>query len=318
MRLLNTSTLELQFFNSPEAVEDGYVALSHVWNEREDSFQDLQRYHNESQAGKRPHDRVSEKIRMCCEVAAKDGHKWVWIDTCCIDKTSSAELTEAINSMFRYYALSKLCYAFLRDVPTEAFHDRSSASFENSEWHRRGWTLQELVAPRTVLFLSSSWECVGSKADLAEELERITSIPSGILRLELRPTDMSIAQRMSWAARRQTTRTEDEAYCLLGIFDITMPTLYGEGRKAFRRLQEEIMKVSPDTTLFAWGSIGSMQEVVHHFPDDQGLNAPLFAISPRDYQASGNVKWYHPTTMSGENTSPEASYHQTLNMCDVD
>ncbi|KAI0702642.1 heterokaryon incompatibility protein-domain-containing protein [Earliella scabrosa] len=117
MRLLDTKTLKLKSFVSPEAVKEGYVILSHVWDEKEDSFQDLEAIHARCfMYGERPHDLVSKKIKKCCEVAARRGYKWVWIDTCCIDKTSSAELSEAINSMYRYYALSLVCFAYLSDI----------------------------------------------------------------------------------------------------------------------------------------------------------------------------------------------------------
>ena len=290
MWLLETRTLILRYFVSPEAVREGYSILSHVWDAEEQSFQDLKSIHARcAESGESPHDLVSEKIRKCCEVAAQRGYKWVWIDTCCIDKTSSAELSETINSMYHYYALSMVCFAYLRDVSISDESRMDRLQFEKSEWHRRGWTLQELVAPRTVLFLSQDWRWVGSKASHAFDLERITRIPGPILRLQLRPSEVSIAQRMSWAANRRTTRLEDEAYCLLGIFDINMPTLYGEGRKAFRRLQEEIMKASPDTTLFAWGDIIDLQwRTPVKLPG--GGASGFFATSPAAYCDSGDVK----------------------------
>ncbi|KAI0742499.1 hypothetical protein C8Q80DRAFT_1328725 [Daedaleopsis nitida] len=145
--------------------------------------------------------------------------------------------------MFHYYALATVCYAYLRDVPlskdddlADLFYIRRQRSFQQrSKWHNRGWTLQELVAPRHVLFLSQTWGVLGSKADFAISLEYITGVPEQVLRMEDNFANFSIAQRMSWAATRVTTRIEDEAYCLLGIFGINMPTLYGEGRNAFRR-----------------------------------------------------------------------------------
>ena len=301
MRLLDTRTLIHQYFISPEAVTEGYAILSHVWDsEKEDSYHFLQEIQTRcASSGERPHDLVSEKTKMACEVAARNGYRWIWIDSCCIDKTSSAELTEAINSMYRYYALSLVCYAYLNDVPTEpAFVNFSSfgsrfyrVPFTESRWHRRGWTLQELIAPQTVLFLSSTWDYLGSKWDLAEDLYNITHIPTSILRHHERPTDMSVAQRMSWAAGRVTTRPEDQAYCLLGIFDVTMPTLYGEGRNAFRRLQEEIMKrQTHDTTLFAWGLQTPLADFIDNLEDEMQavvLAQPLFATSPHDFDASG-------------------------------
>ena len=200
-----------------------------------------------------PRDLVSVKIRNFLIHAEKHGFEWAWADTCCIDKTSSAELTEAINSMFRYYALSTICYVYLGDVSNGDDVSAKASEFSRSRWHQRGWTLQELLAPKTVLFMSCDWVYLGDKYYLAPALKEITSVPESILRSEQDITDASVAARMSWASRRQTTRVEDEAYCLFGLFGINMPTLYGEGRNAFYRLQEEIMRTSVDTSLFVWG-----------------------------------------------------------------
>ena len=163
-------------------------------------------------------------------------------DLCCIDKTSSAELSEAINSMYRWYQESGVCYAYLADVPPNAF--------SKSRWFTRGWTLQELIAPSTVIFLDQKWQEIGTKSSLQRVISEITGIPTDIL-LGGDLEDASIAQRMSWASKRETTRVEDAAYCLMGIFSIHMPMLYGEGERAFIRLQEEIMRVSDDHSLFA-------------------------------------------------------------------
>ncbi|RPD73775.1 HET-domain-containing protein [Lentinus tigrinus ALCF2SS1-7] len=266
MWVLSTARAELHFFGSPEVVPDGFAALSHTWNNKpedgppEQSFQDVRKIQEScAKEGTNPRDFVGEKIRRCCELAESHGYKWVWIDTCCIDKTSSAELSEAINSMFRYYSLARICYGYLRDVPDldNICHDHKQAyRFNESIWFKRGWTLQELIAPRFFLFLSQSWTVLGTKADIANTLETWHRIPATVLRLEVSHTQFGIAQRMSWFRLRQTTRVEDEAYCLLGLFDIHMPPLYGEGRNAFRRLQEEIMRQSADTTLFSWPGHG--------------------------------------------------------------
>ncbi|RPD78549.1 HET-domain-containing protein [Lentinus tigrinus ALCF2SS1-7] len=282
MWVLSTNRAELHFFPSPEEVPDGYAALSHVWNKPgdgppEQSFQDLRKIQDScSNDGTNPRDFVGEKIRRCCELAEKHGYKWVWIDTCCIDKTSSAELSEAINSMFRYYALAHVCYGYLRDVPdlyNIAHEDAQAHVFRQSVWFQRGWTLQELIAPRFFLFLSEFWQVLGSKADFAEMLERAQGIPAAVLRLEASHTEFSVAQRMSWFRDRQTTRLEDEAYCLLGLFDIHMPPLYGEGRNAFRRLQEEIMRQSADTTLFAWDGQGLEEDTRYPVSSLSGLDS---------------------------------------------
>ena len=119
MRLLHTHTLKLHSFTSPEQVKGGYAILSHVWEEHEQTYEDLQAIHTQCEAsGEDPRERVSPKIRRFCEVAAQQGYQWGWADTCCIDRTSSAELSEAINSMFHYYSLSYVCFVYLADVPT--------------------------------------------------------------------------------------------------------------------------------------------------------------------------------------------------------
>src|ERR1700733_11317378 len=182
-------------------------------------------------------------------MAAADGFHYIWIDTCCIDKASSAELSEAINSTYRWYHESGVCYAYLADVPPNAVDDE----FAKSRWFTRGWTLQELIAPSTVIFLGKEWQKMGTKSSRQRIISEVTGIPTNILLGgDLERT--SIAQKLSWASKRETTRVEDIAYCLMGIFGINMPMLYGEGERAFIRLQEEIMKVSDDHSLFAWES----------------------------------------------------------------
>ncbi|RPD71962.1 HET-domain-containing protein [Lentinus tigrinus ALCF2SS1-7] len=306
MWLLNTARATLTYFPGPEDVPGGYAILSHVWRENEQSFKDLQALREAcALTGQNPRDRASDKIRVFCELAETHGYQWVWVDSCCIDKSSSSELSEAINSMYRYYTLAEVCYAYLFDVPTGDVKDRCSRAwtfFKESKWHTRGWTLQELLAPNTVLLLSRDWATLGTKATLSQDLWLATKIPEDVLQRRRSIGEYSIAQRMSWAARRQTTRLEDEAYCLMGIFDINMPTLYGEGRKAFHRLQGEIMKKSIDTSLFAWGitdttntrfaldaPTSSLQCKRHHF-----RFAHAFAQSPYDFLDCTDVCFVSP------------------------
>jgi hypothetical protein len=122
-----------------------------------------------------------------------------------------------------------------------------------AKWWTRGWTLQELIAPATVDFYDKDWKVLGIRRSLEDKIAFITGIDIRILRGD-DPSSCSVAQRMSWAAYRVRTRAEDMAYCLLGLFNVNMPMLYGEGKRAFVRLQEEIMKVTEDYTLFAWSS----------------------------------------------------------------
>ena len=293
MWLLNTARAELKFFPTPESVPGGYAILSHVWDKHEDSFQDIQALRARcAQDGTNPRDRASEKIRNFCVLAQRDGYKWGWDDTCCIDKTSSSDLSEAITAMYRYYSLADVCYAYLRDVPTDCDLDAPESAFRKSRWHRRGWTLQELIAPPFVILLSMTWKPLGSKMDLAPLLEEITRIPQTILRFDRAPLSCSVAERMAWASNRKTTRPEDEAYCLMGLFGIYMPPLYGEGKNAFLRLQEEIVRRLDDPSIFAWGEILDQRD---QLGDPQAVNwrlshDRLFARSPSDFRFGHHVR----------------------------
>ncbi|KAI6022051.1 heterokaryon incompatibility protein-domain-containing protein, partial [Pisolithus marmoratus] len=203
-----------------------------------------------------------QKIIRSCKQAEKDGYSWLWIDTCCINKDSSAELSEAINSMYRWYRNAQRCYVYLSDVDASAFPtEQDFSKFGKSNgwpvWFSRGWTLQELIAPKEVEFFNKNWVSIGTKQELTSTLEEITRIPSKVLRdgqvLSTEPWRRPcVAQVMSWAADRTTSRVEDRAYSLLGLFDVNIPLLYGEGSKAFQRLQLEIIRVSSDHSIFAW------------------------------------------------------------------
>lgn len=237
MRLLHTQTFELREFLGDSIPE--YVILSHTWEKEEVTFQDMM------STGSGAQEKLGwGKIQFCCRQAVQDGFSWAWIDTCCIDKTSSAELSESINSMYAWYKNSCICYAYLQDC-----HNRWE--IPESRWWTRGWTLQELIAPSCVEFFDAGWREMGSKQSMHEHVTRITGIHEGILSGG-DIFECNVAVRMSWAAKRETTRIEDQAYCLLGLFGVNMPLLYGEGDRAFKRLQEEILKVSEDYTLFTW------------------------------------------------------------------
>ncbi|KAI6138370.1 hypothetical protein BKA82DRAFT_58501, partial [Pisolithus tinctorius] len=182
--------------------------------------------------------------------AVKDGYEWLWIDTCCIDKRSSSELSEAINSMFRWYRDAQVCYAYLNDVD-----ESDIPTGRDYHWFPDGscgWTLQELIAPKQVEYFNEDWVSIGNKQDLASRLQRITGIPAKVLRVGLAAKRLCVAQIMSWGAEWETTRLEDRAYSLIGLFGVNMPMLYGEVKKAFQRLQWEIIRVSNDQSIFAW------------------------------------------------------------------
>ncbi|GJP98587.1 ankyrin repeat-containing protein [Aspergillus niger] len=230
-----------------------YAILSHTWSKEEVTYQEINAVSAKRKCG-------YEKIIKCCSVARATGYEYVWIDTCCIDKTSSAELSEAINSMYHWYQKAGVCYAYLADI-------QSKDEFTKSKWFTRGWTLQELIAPSRVVFLNREWEMLGDKTDLRDEISIFTGIPANILSGEEDLEMSSVAQRMSWAAKRETSRVEDRAYSLMGIFNVNMPLIYGEGENAFIRLQEEIMRISDDQSLFAWVSSHNRGGLLATFPD---------------------------------------------------
>jgi hypothetical protein len=228
-----------------------YAILSHTWGEdnEEVTFQDFTQGVGKSKVG-------YDKIRFCEEHASNDHLQYFWIDTCCIDKSNNNELSEAINSMFRWYRDAAKCYVYLSDVSVNdtnvngKFNQPSwETAFRKSRWFTRGWTLQELIAPTSVEFFSKEGDLLGSKRSLEQHIYEITGIPIKVL--QGGPlSDFSITERMLWAEKRETTRKEDEAYSLLGIFDVHIPLIYGEGRdSAFRRLREEIDKASKGTSL---------------------------------------------------------------------
>ncbi|KAF2726442.1 HET-domain-containing protein, partial [Polyplosphaeria fusca] len=223
-----------------------YAILSHTWGADGDevTFSDIVDGGGKSKPGYR-------KLSFCAKQAASDGLKLIWVDTCCIDKSSSVELQEAINSMYRWYQKADRCYVYLSDVLTggSAGSDLSTQqawkqAFQDSRWFTRGWTLQELLAPTSVEFFSAEGERLGSKVSLLPEIQAATGISSQALQ----GTSLhrfSVETRLSWADRRQTKREEDRAYAFLGIFEVHLPLLYGEGEEnAFRRLREEIKRSS--------------------------------------------------------------------------
>ncbi|PQE33503.1 hypothetical protein CJF32_00003387 [Rutstroemia sp. NJR-2017a WRK4] len=226
------SLIQVAAHNTPP-----YAILSHTWTDQEVTYQDLISGAGKSKSG-------YEKIEFCGEQAARDGLRYFWVDTCCIDKSDPAELSKAINSMFRWYRNAKKCYVYLTDVSTpdddEYIHANQSmweAAFRSSRWFTRGWTLQELIAPAEVEFFSQERKLLGDKKSLEKPIYEITRIPFQALRGN--PfSDFSIAERKRWVAQRQTTEEEDLVYCLLGLCEVSMPAIYGEGKEtALKRLE---------------------------------------------------------------------------------
>jgi hypothetical protein len=258
MRLIDSKSFQLT--EHGEQTLPKYSILSHRWlpdSSQEVSFEDL------TVDGLKYTKKLGfAKLQYCQQQSILDRSPYFWVDTCCIFKSSSAELSEAINSMYRWYQNAEICYVYIWDVSVDDPPSNSYptvSTFEKSDWFLRGWTLQELIAPKRVVFYSKEWKRIGTRSELSAQISKIT----GINRSALERNDInlySIADRMSWASSRTTSRIEDIAYSLLGIFNVNMPLLYGEGEKAFIRLQEEILKTSDDQSIFSWPADGNSWE----------------------------------------------------------
>lgn len=265
MRLLNIHTFELAEFGD-SSIPPYYIA-SHKWTTDETTYKDVKKQRNTGSPGyKKIRDYCSflqrtnvPSTRSMDALGIKRDCEWLWIDTSCIDKKSSAELTESINSMFKYYAKSEVCYAYLQDVGTAEKYESATLDLMQSVWFRRGWTLQELLAPRVVVFLTRDWEILGHKCRLKfcdsscdgfgeclnYKIEKITNISNQRLRFNW-SNGGAVAMREAslWISKRTTERVEDRAYCILGILGLNLVPIYGEGTRAWQRLQDEYQKMT--------------------------------------------------------------------------
>jgi KaiC/GvpD/RAD55 family RecA-like ATPase len=228
-----------------------YAILSHTWGGQEATFKDLRNYSNIEEVDAKFQEGY-RKIFFCAQQAKRDNLDYIWVDTCCIDKTNNTELSEAINSMFRWYQNANKCYVFLSDVEGKSSEQngksssRWKAAFRTSRWFKRGWTLQELLAPRSVEFFSKDGVRLGDKESLQQTIHEVTKIPIEALSAS-NLSEFDVSERFSWAQDRETTREEDKAYCLLGIFGCHLPLIYGEGReRALKRLKKEMLEASED------------------------------------------------------------------------
>ncbi|KAH9207726.1 hypothetical protein DL95DRAFT_415366 [Leptodontidium sp. 2 PMI_412] len=241
MRLLYLQSGNLSLTEDYTEHVPPYAILSHTWgiDTEEVTFDDFRAGTYINKIGYR-------KIKFCGEQATRDGFQYIWVDTCCINKSNLIELSEAINSMFRWYQDAAKCYVYLSDVSkrynTNEIFSQSTwkSEFRHSKWFTRAWTLQELIAPKSVEFFSQEGARLGDKGSLESLLHEITGVSVEILRGK--PLiELTVQERMLWAANRTAKRKEDEAYALLGIFGLHMPMIYGEGREnAFIRLEREI------------------------------------------------------------------------------
>ncbi|KAI3339858.1 HET-domain-containing protein [Ustulina deusta] len=277
MCFINATTYKFKESNSNK-IKGGYCILSHRWTWGNNEIQ----YHDVLSLGPAVKSKNDfGNFAGACALAKKLGFDLIWIDTCCINKSNHVELSEAINSMYRWYNDSAVCIAYLEDVTSS-----DPNAFTRSEWFSRGWTLQELIAPKTVKFYGKNWNYLGDKNGLSSAIVTKTRIPADILSKQRHPRSCSVAQRMSWAANRTTTRIEDRAYSLLGLFDVTLSFRYGELDGAFIRLQKRIMKDSSDESIFVWDLDlleGSKTR------DARDVQCGRLAPSPASFARSGNV-----------------------------
>ncbi|PNY27415.1 Uncharacterized protein TCAP_02659 [Tolypocladium capitatum] len=267
MRLLDARTLGL--VDVRDDAIPRYAILSHTWGDEEITIQELRRIKG----------RVPRPL---------DRHKRAIVGKQGFVKSSSAELSEAINSMYIWYRQSAECYAFLSDVQAADKEDwsLSGSSLRRSRWFTRGWTLQELIAPKAVLFYAKDWTLLGHKDSplaFANIISQVTGIDDEVLDGRIDPLQLSVSARMAWAAHRHTTRLEDTAYSLMGLFQVNMPLLYGEGHRAFTRLQEEIIQSTDDQSLFAWNSFDEADQ-------DPDALFGLLAQSPAYFKDARNIQ----------------------------
>jgi len=236
MRLLKAEgngTFSLVNFQGNE--RPPYAILSHTWGAdgEEYTYEDLSNSTGQEKVG-------YKKLGFCTSQAAKDNLHYFWIDSCCIDKSSSAELSEAINSMFKWYRKASKCYVYLSDVSSTS-SAQDSITFSGSRWFTRGWTLQELLAPQSVQFFTKEGDLIGDKYSRAEEISQTTNIPIDALQ-DPDLSRFSVEKRIGWAEKRETTREEDQVYSLLGICEVYMAPIYGEGEDHARQRMKKLLR----------------------------------------------------------------------------
>ncbi|KAF3807722.1 hypothetical protein GCG54_00007455 [Colletotrichum gloeosporioides] len=262
MKLVHTATLQICAFSYPPPVQ--YAVLSHTWSSPQD---------NESNSSR------EEIVRKVCHLARVHELDFVWIDALCIDKSSSADVSTTINLLPKYLERAAICFAFLGDLPCRVSAP-CRVTWAQCRFWRRTWTLQELVLPSRVQFYDASWHLRGghTSQNLHPLISGITGIDEDVLCHQRSLQHTSVARKMSWAAFKEASNPEDLVYSLLGLFYVRMPTIYGEGKsRAFRRLQEEILRHTNDSTLFAWTS--TVEE------DNRGA----FANSPDEFLSFGRT-----------------------------
>lgn len=309
MRLLNVYSLE--FSNFQPQMLPPYAAASHRWNISPD-FEVSLRDFREGRASSKP---GFQKLQSFCnfvKTQLKD-IQWLWMDTCCINQENHHEVSKAVNSMFKWYQSATVCLAYLADVTD----NRLDAS--GSEWFRRGWTLQELLAPELVIFLSRDWRVIGHKGtarisetcssvapelgpSLIEDVAKLTHIPEEVLICYEASKKYTSEVKLQWRGERKTTEPEDRAYCMLGIFGVTMSLIYGEGEsEALRRMLKKLSR-QQDTAI-------SGSPMAHGTPMSviQGTTASPEPVQSKDMLRPAKTFVEKPVTTQPATTQPVRS-----------
>ncbi|KAK3659479.1 hypothetical protein LTR56_001369 [Elasticomyces elasticus] len=279
LRVIDVTTLVLKEvkWQNPNDNDGGrYAILSHTWGEDGEEV-NLSEWNRKDGSDDVMAKTGYEKIMGACTLTKEARLRYLWVDTCCINKDNQNELGEAINSMFEWYANATICYALLSDVPGATTKTENVARIRISRWFTRGWTLQELIAPRNVHFYGDDWSSLGSRNKLLDVLAKVTGIDQDVLAGHKLLSECSVAQKLSWASGRETKRSEDRAYSLFGILGLTTYLAYGEGDSAFRRLQKEVLMETGDLSIFAWRHV------------EPPRSTSLFASHPVDFLGSGNT-----------------------------
>ncbi|KAK5112295.1 hypothetical protein LTR85_011567 [Meristemomyces frigidus] len=313
LRLINATT---RVFDPDATRTSPYAILSHTWGQQKEEvlYRDVRNGVAQQKSG-------CAKIDGTCKQADQDSLELIWVDTACIDKESSSELDEAINSMYAWYQGAAVCYVLLSDVPggftfsvnsqldgeqDESNRVQITESLRASRWFTRGWTLQELLAPTKVEFFARDWSFLGTLSDLLPFIAEITGIPTPVLAKEKPLAECSTAQKLSWASARETTRPEDAAYCLFGMLDVQMPLLYGETmQKAFLRLQAASLTKPRDLSILAWDQV------------DDERRTHLLASSPRDFRGCGAVALERRVSQPAEYWATNLGLKGTLSVLDL-
>ncbi|KAK7441752.1 37S ribosomal protein S22 [Stygiomarasmius scandens] len=287
-RLIRTRSLKLVEFSKYRRIPP-YAILSHRWIHGEEiTFQEFKKLGAETKS--KP---GFDKIRNACQQALKDGLRYIWIDTCCINEGDHDDVVRNIRSMYAYYQNSQVCYTYLVDV--DAVSLTGAGSFRNSKWFHRGWTLQELLAPRQVIFFNKDWERIGSKHDLRSEIASVTTIPQEVLSGERPIHDVDPLRRMTWAVGRETTKPQDQAYCLLGLLGVSIDPDYGEDvRVSFERLRMVFVQAHPERE----EALESVEDF-YSFLNDQYQDARRNALFDRPAESRS----LSPVTISHETSS---------------